>query len=137
VQTASVMWIGEEKFVATSPSGHSIALDSDRMSNKAPSPMELLLMALGACTATDIVVVLKKKRQKLEALEVICSGERAAEPPKVWVKLELLYRLRGTLDEAAVQRAIQLSDEKYCSVSATLRKSATLTCRYELLAPEH
>jgi len=137
VQTASVMWIGEEKFVATSPSGHSIALDSDRMSNKAPSPMELLLMALGACTATDIVVVLKKKRQKLEALEVICSGERAAEPPKVWVKLELLYRLRGTLDEAAVQRAIQLSDEKYCSVSATLRKSATLTCRYDLLAPEH
>lgn len=137
MQTASVMWIGEEKFVATSPSGHSIALDSDRMSNKAPSPMELLLMALGACTATDIVVVLKKKRQKLEALEVICSGERAAEPPKVWVKLELLYRLRGTLDEAAVQRAIQLSDEKYCSVSATLRKSATLTCRYELLAPEH
>ena len=137
MQTASVMWIGEEKFVATSPSGHSIALDSDRMSNKAPSPMELLLMALGACTATDIVVVLKKKRQKLEALEVICSGERAAEPPKVWVKLEVLYRLRGTLDEAAVQRAIQLSDEKYCSVSATLRKSATLTCRYELLAPEH
>jgi len=137
VQTASVMWIGEEKFVATSPSGHAIALDSDRMSNKAPSPMELLLMALGACTATDIVVVLKKKRQKLEALEVICSGARAAEPPKVWVKLELLYRLRGTLDEAAVQRAIQLSDEKYCSVSATLRKSATLTCRYELLAPEH
>jgi len=81
--------------------------------------------------------VLKKNRQKLAALDVICPGERAAEPPKVWVKLELLYRLRGTLDEAAVQRAIQLSDEKYCSVSATLRKSATLTCRYELLAPEH
>jgi putative redox protein len=137
VQTASVTWIGEEKFVATSPSGHAIVLDSDGKSNKAPTPMELLLMALGACTATDVVIVLKKKRQKLESLEVICSGERAPEPPKVWVKLELLYRLRGTLEEAAVKRAIELSDEKYCSVSAMLRKSATLTWRYEILPPEH
>jgi putative redox protein len=137
VQTASVTWIGEEKFVAFSPSGHTIVLDSDGKSNKAPTPMELLLMALGACTATDVVIVLKKKRQKLESLEVICSGERAPEPPKVWVKLELLYRLRGTLEEAAVKRAIELSDEKYCSVSAMLRKSATLTWRYEILPPEH
>jgi putative redox protein len=137
VQTASVTWIGEEKFAATSPSGHAIVLDSDSKSNKAPTPMELLLMALGACTATDVVIVLKKKRQKLESLEVICSGERAPEPPKVWVKLELLYRLRGTLEEAAVKRAIELSDEKYCSVSAMLRKSATLTWRYEILPPEH
>lgn len=137
MQTASVTWIGEEKFAATSPSGHAIVLDSDSKSNKAPTPMELLLMALGACTATDVVIVLKKKRQKLESLEVICSGERAPEPPKVWVKLELLYRLRGTLEEAAVKRAIELSDEKYCSVSAMLRKSATLTWRYEILQPEH
>jgi putative redox protein len=136
VQTASVTWIGEEKFAATSPSGHAIVLDSDSKSNKAPTPMELLLMALGACTATDMVIVLKKKRQKLESLEVICSGERAPEPPKVWVKLELLYRLRGTLEEAAVKRAIELSDEKYCSVSAMLRQSATLTWRYEILPPE-
>jgi putative redox protein len=137
VQTASVTWIGEEKFVATSPSGHAIVLDSDGKSNKAPTPMELLLMALAACTATDVVIVLKKKRQKLESLEIICSGERAPEPPKVWVKLELLYRLRGTLEEAAVKRAIELSDEKYCSVSAMLRQSATLTWRYEILPPEH
>jgi putative redox protein len=137
VQTALVTWIGEEKFAATSPSGHAIVLDSDSKSNKAPTPMELLLMALGACTATDVVIVLKKKRQKLESLEVICSGERAPEPPRVWVKLELLYRLRGTLEEAAVKRAIELSDEKYCSVSAMLRKSATLTWRYEILPPEH
>jgi putative redox protein len=137
VQTASITWIGEEKFAATSPSGHAIVLDSDSKSNKAPTPMELLLMALGACTATDVVIVLKKKRQKLESLEVICSGERALEPPKVWVKLELLYRLRGTLEETAVKRAIELSDEKYCSVSAMLRKSATLIWRYEILPPEH
>jgi putative redox protein len=135
MQTASVKWIGEEKFVATSPSGHAIAIDSDRSSNKAPGPMELVLMALGACTATDVVSILKKKRQKLEALEVICSGERAPEPPTVWIKLEILYRLRGTLDEAAVKRAIELSEQKYCSVSAMLQKTATLTWRHEILPP--
>ena len=109
MQTGSVKWIGEQKFVATSPSGHAMTVDSDRDSNKAPGPMELVLLALGACTATDIVIILEKKRQKLESLEVICSGERAAEPPTVWMKLEMLYRLRGQLDDAAVKHAIQLS----------------------------
>lgn len=135
MQTASVKWIGEEKFMATSPSGHAVAIDSDRTSNKAPGPMELVLMALGACTATDVVSILKKKRQKLESLEVICSGERATEPPTVWIRLEILYRLRGSLDEAAVKRAIELSEQKYCSVSAMLQKTATLTWRYEILPP--
>jgi putative redox protein len=92
-------------------------------------------MALGACTATDVVSILKKKRQKLEGLEVICSGERASEPPTVWIKLEILYRLRGSLDEAAVKRAIELSEQKYCSVSAMLQKTATLTWRHEILPP--
>jgi putative redox protein len=73
-----------------------------------------------------------EKRQKLESLEVICSGERAAEPPTVWTQLEVLYRLRGQLDEAAVKHAIELSEEKYCSVSATLKKAAKLTWRYEI-----
>jgi putative redox protein len=135
MQVATVKWIGAQEFVATSPSGHALTIDSDRQSNKAPGPMELLLMALGACTATDIVIILEKKRQKLESLEVVCSGERAAEPPSVWIKLEVFYRLRGRLDEAAVKRAIELSEEKYCSVSATLKKSATLSWRYEILPP--
>ena len=135
MQTASVKWVGEEKFVALSPSGHAIALDSDRECNKAPGPMELVLMALGACTATDVVSILGKKRQKLESLEVVCSGERAKEPPTVWIKLEILYRLRGQLDEAGVKHAIQLSEDKYCSVAAMLKKTATVTWRYEILPP--
>jgi putative redox protein len=135
MQTASVKWIGEEKFVATSPSGHAITVDSDRSSNKAPGPMELLLMALGACTATDVVSILEKKRQKLQSLEVICSGERAASPPTVWTKLEVLYRLRGQLDDAAVKHAIQLSEDKYCSVAAMLKKTAIITWRHEILPP--
>ncbi len=92
-------------------------------------------MALGACTATDVVIVLEKKRQKLQSLEVICSGERAAEPPAVWTKLEIVYRLRGQLDDAAVKHAIQLSEDKYCSVAAMLRKTATLSWRYEMAPP--
>ncbi|HET9994128.1 MAG TPA: OsmC family protein [Candidatus Acidoferrum sp.] len=136
MQTGSVKWIGEQKFVATGPSGHAMTIDSDRTSNNAPGPMELVLLALGACTATDVVNVLKKKRQKLESLEVICSGERAADPPTVWTKLEIVYRLRGQLDDRAVKHAIQLSEDKYCSVAAMLKKTATLTWRYEILPPE-
>jgi putative redox protein len=133
MQTAAVKWVGEQKFVATSPSGHAINVDSDREVNSAPGPMELVLMALGACTATDIVIVLKKKRQKLDGLEVICSGERAAEPPTVWTKLEIVYRLRGELDDAAVKHAIELSEEKYCSVAAMLKKTAKISWRYEIV----
>jgi len=135
MQTGSVRWIGDQKFVATSPSGHALTVDSDRASNKAPGPMEFVLLALGACTATDVVSILEKKRQKLESLEVICSGERAANPPTVWTKLEILYRLRGQLDEAAVKHAIQLSEDKYCSVAAMLRKTAAISWRHEILPP--
>ena len=133
MQTAKVRWIGEQKFVAVGPSGHALAIDSDRTSNTGPGPMELLLMALGACTATDIVIILEKKRQRLDSLEVICSGERAADPPQVWTKLDILFRLRGKLEASGVKQAIELSEEKYCSVSATLKKTAELTWRYEIL----
>jgi len=133
MQTSTVQWIGKQQFVAVSPSGHAVALDSDHL--VAPTPMELLLMALGACTATDIVIILEKKRQKLESLEVICSGERAAQPPRVYTRLDILFRLRGKLEEAGVKQAIQLSEEKYCSVSATLKKTAELSWRYEINPP--
>ncbi len=132
MQTGMVRWVEDQKFVATSPSGHTINIDSDRHSNTAPGPMELVLMALGACTATDIVSILRKKRQKLESLEVVCSGERAAEPPTVWKKLEIVYRLRGQLDDQAVKHAIHLSEDKYCSVAAMLKKTAAISWRYEI-----
>ncbi len=136
MQTAVIRWVGKEQFLALAPSGHSVPLDSDRESNAAPGPMEMLLVALGACTATDVVVILAKKRQKLESLEVSVSGERAAEPPRVWVKLEIAYMLRGHLDDKAVRDAIELSENKYCSVAATLRQTAPITFRYEILPPD-
>jgi putative redox protein len=133
MQKASVKWVGDQKFAATSPSGHSVAFDSDRETNTAPGAMEMVLMALGACTATDIVIILKKKRQELESLEVVCSGERASEPPTVWVNLDVLFRIRGKVDEGAVKHAIELTKEKYCSVAAMLQKTAKITWRHEIL----
>ncbi len=132
MQTALVKWVRQEQFLALTPSGHAMPLDSDRGSNAAPGPMEMLLVALGACTATDVVGILAKKRQKLESLEVVVRGERAAEPPTVWVKLEIVYKLRGQLDEKAVRDAIELSENKYCSVAATLRKTAPIAFHYEI-----
>jgi putative redox protein len=131
METASVRWSGQQKFAATGPSGHVVEFDSE--SNTAAGPMEMVLMALGACTATDIVIILEKKRQKLESLEVLCSGERAADPPRVWVKLDVLFRVRGAVDEGALQRAIELTKEKYCSVAAMLKKTAEITWRHEIL----
>src|SRR5271169_5313900 len=116
MKTATVKWLGGEEFRAAMPSGHAVALDSDRGHNLAPGPMEMLLAALGACTATDVVIILAKKRQKLEALEVEVSGERAADPPRVWTTLKVVFRVRGRnesggpIDEKAVADAIRLSE---------------------------
>ncbi len=134
MQTASVKWISGQKFLGGSPSGHAVTFDSDRESNEAPGPMEMVLLALGACTATDMVIILEKKRQNLQSLEVLCSGERAAEPPTVWVKLEVVFRLRGKIDDNAVTQAMELTREKYCSVAAMLRKTAEISWRYEILS---
>jgi putative redox protein len=133
MQTTTVQWIGQQKFACTSPSGHAVAFDSDRASNTAPGPMEMVLMALGVCTATDLVIILEKKRQKLESLEVVCSGERALAPPTVWVQVDVLFRLRGEVEEGAARHAIELSKEKYCSVAAMLKKTAKITWRHEIL----
>ena len=140
MQTATIRWLEAERFEAAMPSGHRLSLDSDRESNTGPGPMELLLAALGSCTATDVVIILGKKRQKLESLEVSVSGERAADPPRVWTRLDVVFRVRGRnpeggpLDEKAVADAVRLSEEKYCSVAAMLRKTAQLTVRYEVLS---
>ncbi len=136
MQTATVRWTGGEEFLATMPSGHAVPFDADRKHNSAPGPMEMLLGALGACTSVDVAMILAKKRQKLDALDVTVSGERASEPPAVWTRIEMVYRLRGALDEKSVRDAIELSQAKYCSVAAMLGKTAKITYRYEILAAQ-
>lgn len=132
MQKASVKWAQRDQFLAKLPSGHTVKIDSNREENSAPGPMELMLAALGSCTATDVVQILAKKRQKLESLEILIEGERAKKPPTVWVKLQLVYQLRGNLEEKAVRDAIQLSLDKYCGAAATLKKTAELSFRYEI-----
>jgi len=134
MQTATVKWIAGEEFVAKLPSGHSVSFDADRKHNAAPGPMEMLLGALGACTSVDVVMILAKKRQRLTSLEVVITGERASEPPAVWTKIEMVYRLAGALDDKAVRDAIELSQSKYCSVAAMLRKTAEITYRFEIVS---
>src|SRR3970040_2268235 len=127
MQEARVRWVEDDRFLATTPSGHAVPFDSNRQTNLAPGPMEMLLVALGACTATDVVTILKKKRQPLAGLEFAVRAERAATPPNVWTKLEIHYRVRGRgLDEKAVRDAIELSENKYCSVAAMLKKTAPI-----------
>ena len=118
--TAKVKWVGGEEFQATMPSGVTVTFDAGSGHKKGPGPMEALLGALGACTSVDVAMILAKKRQKLESLEVEVSGERASEPPEVWTKIEMVYRLTGELAEKAVRDAIELSQSKYCSVAAML-----------------
>lgn len=132
MQTATVRWVGGEEFLAAMPSGHAVVLEADRQHNSAPGPMEMLLGALGACTSVDVVSILAKKRQRLDALEVTVSGERAAGPPAVWTQIEVEYRLKGKLEEKAVRDAIDLSQNKYCSVAAMLGKTAKLSYRFEI-----
>jgi len=96
------------------------------------TPMELLAVALAGCTSMDVISILQKMRQPLEGLRVEVQGEKADEHPKRFVSLDVVYHLKGALDEKKVQRAIGLSEKKYCSVAATLRPSVRISSRYVL-----
>jgi len=101
-------------------------------SGQGATPMELLAVALAGCTSMDVISILKKMRQPLEGLRVEVHGEKADEHPKRFVSLEVVYHLKGALDEKKVQRAIELSETKYCSVEATLRPAVGISSRYVL-----
>jgi len=127
MQQGTVRWVEGEQFEAVGPSGHKLLLDSDRESNRGPGPMELLLVALGACSATDVVEILKKKRQALSGLTVELAGERAPDPPRVWTKIKIHFRVTGKgIEPRAIEHAIELSRDKYCSVAATLARTADI-----------
>ena len=128
--TAKATWTGAMKFDAVARSGHALLIDGD--SKVASSPMELVLEALCACTAVDVVSILQKKREPFTAVEVRASAEKAAEPPRVFTAIEVVYRVAGKVSRRAVEHAVQLSEEKYCSVAAMLNKAAKITYRIEL-----
>src|SRR5262245_9452166 len=129
---AKLNWADGERFVASASSGHAIVIDSDRQRNTAPGPMELVLIGLCACTATDVVSILKKKREPFTSLEVHAEAERAKDPPTVYTSIRLIYTVGGKVSQKAVEDAVRLSKEKYCSVSAMLQKTAKITTEIRL-----
>jgi putative redox protein len=127
---ASVNWTDKERFVGAATSRHSIVMDAatDKTAN---SPMELVLLALCGCTASDVVGILRKKREPFTALEVRAKGERADGYPAVYTSIHLTYVVRGQVSQKAMEDAVRLSKEKYCSVSAMLEKTAKITYTIE------
>lgn len=127
------------RFVAETGSGFTIAMDSavaagDELS--AASPMELVLVALGGCTAMDVISVLRKMRQEVTAYDVALSGERATEHPRVYTSILLTHTVRGTdIGETNVRRAIELTMTKYCPVFAMLYPKVAIRERYEIVEP--
>ena len=127
---AKALWIDSHRFVAESSSGHAIVLDGDKKT--ANSPMELVLIGLCGCTGYDVASILKKKREPFTSMEVRAQAERATEPPTVYTSIKLIYTVGGKVSRKAVEDAVRLSKEKYCSVSAMLEKTAKITWEIEI-----
>ncbi|MBN7819186.1 OsmC family protein [Bowmanella sp. Y26] len=132
---ASVKWLDGYRFVGTSDSGHAVVMDGDKQS--AASPMEMVMMAAGSCASVDVVSILKKAKQKVSGVEVKLSGERADAVPAVFTKLHLHFVVSGQgVSEKHVERAVNLSAEKYCSVSIMLGKSVEVGHSFEVVEAE-
>ena len=127
---------GGLRFVGEAGSGHSIVMDGAADfggGDSAPRPSELLLLSLAGCTGMDVISILRKKRQTVTSLEVMVSGDQREEHPRAFTRIGLKFVVRGEgLNSEAVRRAIELSQEKYCSVGATLQEGVAITTEFEI-----
>jgi putative redox protein len=130
--TAKAIWTDKERYIGEASSHHALVMDTGA-EKTANSPMELVLIALCGCTASDVVGILRKKREPFTSLEVSASGERASGYPAVYTEINLIYRVSGKVSPKAVEDAVHLSKEKYCSVSAMLEKTAKIGFKIELV----
>jgi putative redox protein len=135
---ARVKWVEAMTFVGESGSGHSVVMDaSPEIGGRdlGVRPMEMLLLGLGGCTAIDVVLILRKGRERVTDCAIELEAERAPTDPQVFTRIHLKYRVSGhALDRAKVERAVALSAEKYCSASAMLGRTAAITHEIELVA---
>ncbi len=128
-----VKWVEGKQFVGTDSTSHSLVMSSSE-EGTGLKPSDLLLLGLGGCTGVDIISILEKQRQKVTDLEITITGEQDPEPPWTFRRIEIEYLLRGKgLKEKAVRRAIQLSEEKYCSVEATISEVAEVTSSFQIM----
>ena len=121
------------QFVATSGTGHHIILD-DATGATGAKPIELVAIALAGCTAFDVINILRKKRQNVTAYEVRCEAEQVPDPPQVFTNVRIHHVITGDVAPSAVEEAIRLSEEKYCSVGAMVKRTAQLHTTYEILS---
>jgi putative redox protein len=134
MSTTTVRWIGGEQFVGTDSTNHSI-VTSTTEAGTGMKPSELLIVSLASCTSVDVVNILEKKRKKLTGLEIIASSEQDKDPPWAFRKIHMKYLVSGEgLTDKDVERAIELSESKYCSVAATVRGVAEITTEFEIIS---
>ena len=134
VYKAEIRYGGDDFFIGTTPSENSITIDVKGDRKSAPSPLELLLVSVAACTASDVQSILEKKRQDVTEYKVVVEGTRVDEHPRKFIKFHIHHIVHGrSVSAAAVERAIELSDTKYCSVAATVRPTAEITTSYEII----
>ena len=134
---ATVKWLDHMSFVGESGSGHSVVMDGPPDvggRNMGVRPMEMVLLGLGGCTAFDLVMILQRQRQAISDCQVEVEAERAAEAPKVFTRIHVHYIVKGTgLDPEKVERAVELTAKKYCSVSIMLSATAEISHDFEIL----
>jgi putative redox protein len=126
---AQAIWKQNQEFEGAATSGHTIVVDGDKKAGN--SPMELVLIGLCGCTGYDVVSILTKKREPFTSIQVEAEAERAATSPMVYTEIKLIYRIGGNVSHKAVEDAVRLSEEKYCSVAAMLNKTAKISYRIE------
>jgi putative redox protein len=127
---ARAIWTDKERFIGEATSGHAVVVDAGT-EKSASSPVELVLIALCACTSVDVVGILKKKREPFTSLEVRAQGERREEYPRILTSIKLIYRVGGKVTHKAMEDAVRLSKDKYCSVSAMLQPAAKIDFEIE------
>lgn len=133
--SATVRFVDGMQFVGTSGSGHAVVMDAPKDvggQNTGPTPMEMVLIALGGCTGIDVVSILRKMQMHFTRFEMEIQGERAPEYPKNFTKIQIVYKIWGDVPEEKLQRAIDLSLEKYCSVSNSLKPKAEISYTYQI-----
>jgi len=135
--TVTLRWVEQHLMLVSDSNGHSIAV------GKSPDPQyiwagikpsDLLLMAVASCSAYDVVEILTKQRVSLSDLKVICSGDQMSEPPYKFTRIHMHYEVHGEVNTEKLEKAIHLSEEKYCSVIATLKPGVPISSDYEIIA---
>jgi putative redox protein len=131
--TATVQWLSGQRFVGIDSTNHSVVLSS-QAEGVGVKPSDMLMIALASCCAVDVVEILAKKRMPISSMEIAITGEQDADPPWTFRKIHLKCRLSGAgLTEKAVEQAVQLAEEKYCSVAATLRATVEITTEFQII----